>query len=509
LVQRLDAGDAADLRGQLLQGRDVEVPLEQRRVHADGRIGRIEQGPHRIDHGRPVRVDDQVFGFAIVTGHVHVHHALRRQAADEQHRVVAEVDAVHVDVVDVQMQPAVGFLEHGVDEVGLRHLADRSGHVERGVLDRDAGLEDVLRAPDPGRHVAHGFLRERYRQQVIELAVVGGVGQVLAVQRDAVGAHEFLHARQEQLVELGRSAQRKRQAVADERVALGEAAQAAAGRAAQVDPVLWGELEEPDDFRNPGLQRWNQLAPQAEARAMDAQAVHDPAVNWPGALLVAPAAAFLLLVAAAGAFLGLVAAAGPFLLLLVAAALAFAALALAALAFLVLVVGDLVAALQRLELEWVFVGAGQGSNGERGGDGGAERQGEGGLSGSHGQSLHYVHLKAPVGARVLRRCPSRGRGHRQDSIRRTGAAGCGAAAHRASVLVVGVAQGGMAPERLAQKTELLVEVLATLAHLQVRFQARALERTQGPVLTFREQHRDFLAGQQAGSREVRFGCSTA
>src|SRR5215467_12095260 len=60
LVASLNLADVIELAHQFGKRRDEEVALEQRRYHAEPRIGVIEQVPDRVDHGGAVAVDDQV-----------------------------------------------------------------------------------------------------------------------------------------------------------------------------------------------------------------------------------------------------------------------------------------------------------------------------------------------------------------------------------------------------------------------------------------------------------------
>src|SRR5579885_274192 len=266
-VAALDRADLLDLRDQLGERREIAVAFEQRRPHAEFRIGEIEQLPYRIDHGRGVAVDDQVGGFVVVPGDVEIGDALARQRADELHRVVAVVDAVDVDVVDVEQQIAVGFGEHRAGELDLAHFPARRGIVRR-ILDRHAPAEDVLGAADARGDPVHGFLGERDRHQIVQVAVVGTEREVFAVETDAVVVEETTDLVQQGLVERRRTAERQRQTVAYERVAFGEGSERAAELAADVDPVLGRDLEEVDRRVRGVLQRAQQGPPQTESRTV-------------------------------------------------------------------------------------------------------------------------------------------------------------------------------------------------------------------------------------------------
>jgi len=110
-----------------------------------------------------------------VAGHVHVRDAFGGHLADEFERVIAVIDAIHINIIDVQVQPAIGFFHHGADELDFTHLIDRRHDVERGILHGDARFEDVLRTFDARRDVFHRVLGKGDRQQVIQVTIVAAI----------------------------------------------------------------------------------------------------------------------------------------------------------------------------------------------------------------------------------------------------------------------------------------------------------------------------------------------
>ena len=127
----------------------------------------IQQGPYRLDDIRAVGVHQEVGRFLIMPGRMHIHHALRGHGADEGARIELVVDAVDIDIVDVQMQQAIGFFQNGIDEAGLVHFRDVCHHIKRGVFNGDLAFQDVLGAADARRHVSHRLTGKRDGQQVI------------------------------------------------------------------------------------------------------------------------------------------------------------------------------------------------------------------------------------------------------------------------------------------------------------------------------------------------------
>jgi hypothetical protein len=263
---RLQPPDHRHLAQQLRQRRDVEITFQQGREHAEMRIGGIQQLPDRVADRRGMRVHAQVLGLDVMPGDMRIDDALARQRLEEGQRVVAVVDAVDVDVVDVQQQAAVGALQHRQQEFEFAHPCARRG-VVRDVLHRDRPLQDVLHAADARGDIFDRLGGEGNRHQVVQMAVVGTVGEMLGVITDAMGIEKALHVAHEILVQRRRAAERQRQAVADERVAFGQRAELAPARAADVHPVLRGDFQEGSRFWKVVRQRAQEGPPQTEAGA--------------------------------------------------------------------------------------------------------------------------------------------------------------------------------------------------------------------------------------------------
>ena len=207
-------------------------------------------------------------------------------AGEEGLGVVAMVDRVDVDVVDVQQQVAVGLFQHRFDELCLVQVLAVSGGRMAGVvgdvLHRDAPAEHVLHPADARGDVAHGLGGERDRHQVVEVAVAGAIAQVLAVQRHPVAVEEAPGAGQEGLVQRFQATQRQRQAVAAQRKACRQLVQRLAQPAADADPVVRRAFQEIEGVGRCGAQLLEQCAPQAQPGAY-AIPPHLPSPHLPSA----------------------------------------------------------------------------------------------------------------------------------------------------------------------------------------------------------------------------------
>ncbi len=187
-----------------------------------------------------------------------------RQPGEEVEGVVAVVAGVDEQVVDVQQQVAVGLVEYRVDELDLAHLPVRRCIVGN-VLHRDAPLQAFLRLADARRDVTHRGLGERQRQQIIEMAIVGTVTEVLAVQRDPVADEEASGLLDEGGIQRCGAAEGQRETVAGQWKALHQALQVGTEGTADADPVVRRAFEEVHRAGRHRQQLRKQAAPQAEA----------------------------------------------------------------------------------------------------------------------------------------------------------------------------------------------------------------------------------------------------
>ena len=200
-------------RQQHRHRREIEIAFQQGGAHAMPAIGMGQQRPHIVLHRCAVRIDLEVVGLVVMAGDVQAGDARRRHRIDEGARIVAVVDRVDVDVVDVEQQVAVGLGQHRVDEVDFAQRLVGRG-VVADVLDRDAPPERILHLRDADGHVLDGFVGERQRQQVVEMAAGAAVAQVFAVEGDVVAIQELARLAHERHVQRVGPAQRQRQPVA-------------------------------------------------------------------------------------------------------------------------------------------------------------------------------------------------------------------------------------------------------------------------------------------------------
>jgi len=215
-------------------------------------------------------IDLEAVVFIEVARYVQRGDTVGRHAGQEFEGVVTVVAGIDEDVVDVQQQVAVGFGEHGVDEVDLAHV--RAGDAVVGnVLHGDASAQHLLHLGDATGDMVNGLGGERQRQQVVDMAAGGAVAQVFAVQLHLVQVEEGTGLCQQGAVQRIRTSQRQRQAVAGQGMALAELAQRGAVCTADADPVVRGDFEEVDGTGRHCQQFVDQPTAQAKAGGIEGQ----------------------------------------------------------------------------------------------------------------------------------------------------------------------------------------------------------------------------------------------
>ncbi|MNJ26799.1 hypothetical protein D3C77_212890 [compost metagenome] len=165
-------------------------------------------------------IDLQVRRFIVVAGHVHIDNPLGRQRSQVLAGVVAVVDRIDEEVVDVQQQVAIGLLQYRAQEVDLVQRLIRRGVVGN-VFHRDTPLQNILCLADARGDMANRFVGKGQRQQVVQLAIVRAIAQVLAEERHVVPVEELAGTPQQLKIQRRRATKGQRKTVARQRKTLG------------------------------------------------------------------------------------------------------------------------------------------------------------------------------------------------------------------------------------------------------------------------------------------------
>ena len=118
------------------------------------------------------------------------------------------IDCVDIDIVHIEMNAAVGFACNGVEELDFVHFGKRGMQVVGGVFYGDAAAQSVLHFADTPRGMLHHFFGERQRQQIVKMAAVVAIAQMVGEKRAVITAHHFFDAVYQGGIQRGLSAQR-------------------------------------------------------------------------------------------------------------------------------------------------------------------------------------------------------------------------------------------------------------------------------------------------------------
>jgi hypothetical protein len=160
----LDYTYASDLPHQLIKRGNVKVALQKRRPHAMDSIGLIQQCPYGVDDFRSMGIDDQILAFIMMASYMHIHNSLPRHGLDEFERIVAVINTVDVNIIDVEMQVAVRFRQYGLNKIDFAHISNWRLHVKGGIFKCYSTLQNILGLPNALSNVFYRFFGERYRK---------------------------------------------------------------------------------------------------------------------------------------------------------------------------------------------------------------------------------------------------------------------------------------------------------------------------------------------------------
>ena len=211
-------------------------------------MARCIEFPHGIEHRVIVRVEDVLFELR-VAGDMDLRNAFGRNAVDVVHWVEAVILRRDIDVVDVEQNPAVGRMDHLVQELPLGHLRFVVLGIAAYVFDSDGNLQEVLDLAHALRRSTHGFKRVRERQEIVGVAAVHAAPAKMIGEPRSFGAlRQFLDSLQMVAVQRLCLAEVHRHAVLNDSVLIENLVENFEW-AATIDHVVLGDDLEPIDHR--------------------------------------------------------------------------------------------------------------------------------------------------------------------------------------------------------------------------------------------------------------------
>ena len=206
-------------------------------------IGAGQQRPDRLGDRLGVRVDAQSLPWRTMPRHMQIADARAGHRGDEGLGVIAVVHRIHVDVVDVQQQVAIGLFQNLEQKIALGQLGAERQIIGR-ILDGDAPAEHILHLPDPLGDIANHRRREGQRHQVVELRAIGGGSEMIAEAQHPMRIEKLAQLMQEARIQRIGAPEREGEPVRDQRVVPADLGQALAEPTAKTDPVLRCQLQE-------------------------------------------------------------------------------------------------------------------------------------------------------------------------------------------------------------------------------------------------------------------------
>ena len=128
----------------------------------------------------------------MVAGDMEVGDSIGRKRLEKLVRGITMIDAIDVNIVHVEQQIAIRSLKYGREEFDLVDLLPERGIVGN-VFDRNSPFQHILHLTNSPRSVGGCFLRERHRQEIIEMPIVPAKAQMFAInQMFAIKKHPVL-----------------------------------------------------------------------------------------------------------------------------------------------------------------------------------------------------------------------------------------------------------------------------------------------------------------------------
>src|SRR5579875_1440630 len=143
---------------------------------------------------------------------------LERDGINKRASIVAMIDGVHVDIVDVEKQPAISRFGYLAQKLRFRQLAAGRVHIEGDVLEQERATDKILHALDALGDVPDGLAGKGQRQQIVHVdAVDAAEAEMIAPPGRTGGIKKMFQILQVLGIQLVGAAHGKVDAVRDQR----------------------------------------------------------------------------------------------------------------------------------------------------------------------------------------------------------------------------------------------------------------------------------------------------
>jgi hypothetical protein len=177
-----------DFEDHFFVGRDIFVPFDEGGYGAESVEGFAIDGPHVVDDGADVCVDD-IVAVVCVACEVELSDAMDGDSLEIGIDIEVVVKGADVDIVDIKEDLAIGAFADLTQKVPFGHLAVWEGDVARDIFEKDLTSEGVLNLEDTGDDVTDRFFGVGKGQKIV--AIVSAKSSPTQVIRDPCRLEAF------------------------------------------------------------------------------------------------------------------------------------------------------------------------------------------------------------------------------------------------------------------------------------------------------------------------------
>ena len=150
-------------------------------------------------------VNQQIVRLGKMTGDMQITNTLRWHCTNISQCITAMINTVDVDIVYVQQQVTIGLFQHLINKFRLRHYLARF-QITGDIFDNQSLTENILHPHNPLRDIIGRRRRKRDGHQVVQMAVIAAIAQVLTVGLDIVLTQKLTHLPHQRFVQRCRAA---------------------------------------------------------------------------------------------------------------------------------------------------------------------------------------------------------------------------------------------------------------------------------------------------------------
>lgn len=157
---------------QYFERRQIRIPFDQRRLESETLNRKGVELPDFFRHRMVMGVDEELAAFEAVyrePREVDLLDQPARNAAEILARIEAMVPRGHIDVVDIEQDPATATLGDFAEKLPLGDRGGREFQIAGDILDQNAPAQDFLDLAHPSGHVAERLFGLGERDEIVQV----------------------------------------------------------------------------------------------------------------------------------------------------------------------------------------------------------------------------------------------------------------------------------------------------------------------------------------------------